>query len=373
MYSINSFGFPNQHYYNFSNPNCENNVLSDVCSSKDINNSLEDVISVSRKINNYETILPIKVLSLNFYNIFSNSLNSKTYSNYDNLDKNDTKIIKNNDNLDLYLLNLQSNKNIDNVANDFSEQKLYDNLKDNNLFTNIYNINRNDELFNTYNICHNCSIFINHQNSNCNKFIILLKKKRGKQSVNLNDILHDRNADDNIQRKIQVHFISFLINISNDALTTELRKDNHYKFIKINYKIKQNISEKSFNVFKSSSIRKILELDISPKYKKYNNNINKEILKIIDNKLKSNWLISFFNMKYLKLFEYYYNMEKNKNSLKFGEKEIQCSKHTKPFYDLLEKYKRDKDKILDIVERVYFSNINANILEHKKPYLFLKR
>ena len=362
--------------YSISNQNSDNNELSDILSnydnSRDKNNFLVDDISIFRNTNNnnsYEKILPIKVLSLDFNNIFSNSLfqlNSNFFPFDDNYN-NYNKTIKNNDNLDSSSLNLSELG-----VNQLLEKNLCNNLKDENLLANIGNTIQNDKLFNISKIC---SIFIKAKKINCNKFIILMKKKRGKQSVYLNDNLHDRNADDNIQRKIQVHFISFLINLANDALSTEFGKDISYKFIKINYKIKQKISEKFFNKFKNSSIKEILELEISPKYKRYNLNINKEILKQIYDKYKSKWLIDFFDMKYLKLFEYYYNMKNNTKSLKFKEieKEIECSKRTKPFYDLLEKYKKDQDKILDIVERIYFRNDDTYICETKKALFIPKK
>ena len=59
-------------------------------------------------------------------------------------------------------------------------------------------------------------------------------------------------------------------------------------------------------------------MKISPKYKKYGEDYNKEVYNFIyeeTNKDKNlDWINNFFDMKYLEAFkEYYYNCDKNMN------------------------------------------------------------
>ena len=55
-------------------------------------------------------------------------------------------------------------------------------------------------------------------------FETYIKKKRGRKAKKSSKYynLHDITTFDNLQRKIQVHFLSFLINISNDAISKKL-------------------------------------------------------------------------------------------------------------------------------------------------------
>ena len=65
-------------------------------------------------------------------------------------------------------------------------------------------------------------------------FETYIKKKRGrkaKKSPKYNNV-YDNTTFDNLQKKIQVHFLSFLINISNDAISNILNykeKEKNFK------------------------------------------------------------------------------------------------------------------------------------------------
>ena len=76
---------------------------------------------------------------------------------------------------------------------------------------------------------------------------------------------------------------------------------------------------------------------------------------------KSKWLNEFFNMKYLKLFEIYYNDEKPLKSFIFHHKNIVLSNKTKSFYDLLLKNEDDKTELIETANSVYFYGYNRLI------------
>ena len=178
--------------------------------------------------------------------------------------------------------------------------------------------------------------------------------KRGRKRLKMENkkAIHGSNNFDNIQRKIQVHFLSFLINFCNDALKTEYTQFRH-TFKQINYKSKTTVNFNHTSFLKKSSIKDLLNLEISEKYSTYNKFENKKLLdKII---LKSKWLNDLFEMNYLKLFDYYYNKEEPLYKIIFENKEILLSSKTKSFYYLLEKNQDLKQEIIDTAKLVYFN------------------
>jgi hypothetical protein len=185
-------------------------------------------------------------------------------------------------------------------------------------------------------------------------FIISKKKFRGKQSNNYRKVKHLSNSIDNILTKIQVHFFSFIIGIANDALFTEFKDKNTYNFKGIIYKEKAKFNFLLFEKYKKFRIKDILELKISPKFKLFQIDHNKQLLNKVCN--LSNWLDKLFDMNYLKLFNYYYNNRKPLNAIFFEGKEIKLSKRTKNFYYLLEKNKNNEVELIQIVESYYFND-----------------
>ena len=184
------------------------------------------------------------------------------------------------------------------------------------------------------------------------KFQIEKKKDRGKQSKLSRKRKHEKTSLDNLLTKVQVHFFSFIIDISNDALFTEFNIKNNDNFKEIDYRFKRKINYSSFEIYKNGSIKNILKLEISPKYKNYCKDHNEKLLnKVIS---LSNWLNHFFNMNYLKLFDYYYNNQKPLNKFCFEGKEIKLSKNIKTFSNLLEKNSDNKHELIQIVKEIYY-------------------
>jgi len=95
-------------------------------------------------------------------------------------------------------------------------------------------------------------------------------KKRGRKKLNDNQKgVHGNDTFDNLERKIQVHFLIFVINFCNNALKTEYRHFR-YTFKQINYKAKTIINQGFTSFLKQSFIKDLLNLEISTKYKRDN-------------------------------------------------------------------------------------------------------
>lgn len=179
------------------------------------------------------------------------------------------------------------------------------------------------------------------------------KRRRGKQSIAIKRKIHNSSDFDNLQSKIQIHFISFIIHISNDALTSYFgRKKSLDNFKDISHEIKKKINIKYCEDFKNSTIKDILLKPISPKYKRFEVDINKNLLNKVCK--QSTWLNKFFNMKYLKLFNIYYNKENPLKEYIFEGKRILLSGLTKSFYYLLKKNENLKSKLEETATSVYF-------------------
>lgn len=173
------------------------------------------------------------------------------------------------------------------------------------------------------------------------------KGKRGRKVEELKNTtkkpreVHGNKGFDNILRKIQVHFLTFMIDFSNDALKLELPLLPYF-FKQINTDIKECVRHDYVEKLKKKTIEYFLKIEIAQKYKRYRINDNVIIL----NKTKglSKWLDSVYNMNYLELFKLYYNQGNHSDRIIYDTKEIILSPKTKPFYFLLEK---DENKNLE--------------------------
>ena len=183
-------------------------------------------------------------------------------------------------------------------------------------------------------------------------FKIEKNKKRGRKSMKKKKF-HLKSDFDNVLTKIQIHFLNFLINVSNDVLKATLTKNNlHFKHI--NYNFKKKITYEHIKYLKTVPIKVLLEKDISSKYRKYSKDFNSKILQQVIP--SSKWLEEFFNMKYLSLFRIYYNNCKPLKQINFNGKNINLSLNTKSFFNLLKKnrIKLMRAKIISTAQDAYF-------------------
>ena len=133
--------------------------------------------------------------------------------------------------------------------------------------------------------------------------ILSSKKRKSKIKKKLISIKKSHTAfdDDNILRKVQVIFISFIIYYSNDVISHLFDGDRNVLYFKdIDYQYKKRVQRNYVENLKSKTIKEIIEFPISPKIKKNKEKENKTILKTILEKYPS--IEAFFKTNYLDLF-----------------------------------------------------------------------
>jgi len=203
----------------------------------------------------------------------------------------------------------------------------------------------------------------NKENTNLNKeskiiFKVVLHHKRGRKKLEknlFNQKYHYSDDYDNILRKIQVSFITFLIRLSNDALKTVFGKETKYLFKDINYKYKKNIKHDYIEYLKRISLGDILQMDISPKSKILKQDSNKiTYLKVCK---ESEELKKLFDKNYLYLFQKYYLnfINDGKHMMEIANFKITLSSKTETFFNLLKKNEENKAKFKEVVKNVFFS------------------
>ena len=225
-----------------------------------------------------------------------------------------------------------------------------------------------------------CSKFNNAENNDNNKKEIETKKRRRKKGdVSISDKKrksHDKYDRDNIKRKVQVHFLKFLIDFINKSILEILKKYNNLdinqneqfidkiQFKSLEYNFKKKIDSKSFNSLKSKSIREIFIKNTSPKSKKYNNEdiynniigINKDINKILD-------------MKYLEFFEVFYKNQSIVSLKKYGFDLDIYLDDIKRFEAFIEEQKK-ADNFEEYIKRINYC-IGKDFINSKKSYPFI--
>ena len=185
-------------------------------------------------------------------------------------------------------------------------------------------------------------------------------KKRGRQAnSNEEKKIHDKFSSDNILRKIQVKYITFIILFLNDILRSFRIKA---KFLKLDYEFKKDVNKQNFAELKRKNIGEIVSNKISTKYK-IDKNENSNLYK----SLKTNEVFEkIFDMNYMTFFKMYYMKNSKTADLRIFviEKEISLSKETETFHEFLEKVKsKEKDEIY--IKQI-FKCLNKNYLKEKK-------
>jgi hypothetical protein len=178
-------------------------------------------------------------------------------------------------------------------------------------------------------------------------------KRRGRKRRRENRKIHNKYDFDNLLTKIQVHFLKFVINLSNDALKTEFNKGTSHNFKQISYKEKRNVNYDYFMLLKKSKIKDILQINISEKYKNFGEDENKKTFNAVNDVNKHQWLNKFFNIDYIKLFSDYYL--KPLKRIDFEGKIINFSEKTKSFNDLLAKNPTIRTQLIDTLNCAYLN------------------
>ena len=209
-----------------------------------------------------------------------------------------------------------------------------DNFVENNMNNNITNSSSVKKLFESNNLLK--PLFETSLNKN------IASTKRGRKSdENKNTKKHSATDEDNLTRKIQVHYLSFIINFVNDIIKSMINMKNPPLFKFLAYEIKKNVNSKYVYELKSKNISDILQLKVSPKIKIHDESANKKIYqKVID---ICPFLNDFFQQNYLKFFKDYYC--RNNTIFEVNGKTIQISSRTKSFIDLIKKYDKYKNNL----------------------------
>lgn len=174
---------------------------------------------------------------------------------------------------------------------------------------------------------------------------------KGRKRENYNDKsqenVHDRFSKDNILRKVNVHFLSFITKFANEIISYCKFKG---KFIPLAYEFKQNIAKKWLEYLKSLTLGKLLCNNISGKWKKH---------KLIENKtfyeqvIKNENIRKIFSENYMTIFNIYI---KNQRKIKIGDTDYNLSPEIKMFDDFLlkmeKKYKNDSSMYIKRIKEV---------------------
>lgn len=188
----------------------------------------------------------------------------------------------------------------------------------------------------------------------------LTRKKRGRPKANEQNkkekIVHDKFSHDNLLRKIQVHYISFIVSFMNEIL-----KILNYpqQFLKLSYSFKKNVNKRFVDSLKSKNLREILCNEISVKYRNKDKNSNILICEEIE---KNEILSRILSDNYLKIFKNVYFQSNRIINLKdYGlDKEIILSQNVKMYKDLLkdneafENYKEYQKNMDDCANQNFF-------------------
>ena len=183
--------------------------------------------------------------------------------------------------------------------------------------------------------------------------------KNGMKILDPNRRIHSASDDDNILRKIQVHFLTFIISFTNDVILTFSKDKDIPLFKNLDYQIKKVVNHKFVENLKKKTISEILQFKVSPKMKISDESVNRRIFAIIWTRLPS--LHKFLQTNYLTFFKEYYYIKNKINEV--NGVEIQLSSRTKTFNDLIEKNFKFKEKIKYVAIN-YFLNCYKRI---KKP------
>ena len=182
-------------------------------------------------------------------------------------------------------------------------------------------------------------------------FTTLNKKRRGRpkqkgkqEEINKNEDkdyikIHDKYRSDNVLRKIQVHYLTFIVLFLNEILAFLNFKQTFRKF---SYKFKMNVKKEFVNSLKTKTIGDIICTQRSNKYKCDLNHNKKIYEETRGNKILKN----LYSENYMTLFrKIYFKSEKIINLREYGlNTKIILSDDVRMFKDLI----KNKDNVYKV-------------------------
>jgi len=154
--------------------------------------------------------------------------------------------------------------------------------------------------------------------------------------------VHDNNSYDNLLRKIQNHFMNFIVSFLNEYLKGNNIEKN---FCRLDYNYKKKVNKKFVNDLKTKNLRDIIINNISIKYTRHENDANKNSLEEIESneiyKKEITELKKILSINYMDFFrKVYYKSERYVNLKEFGvSKTIILGNKIEMFNDLLNQNK----------------------------------
>lgn len=277
----------------------------------------------------------------------------------------------NNNNIFYNFNNFNNNNSLFNINTPYISRAFEkNNIKNNNIFQSPksktpiikYN-NKNDIILNDYEELESSNN--NTLNSTGKKLIFksisTLKKKRGRLSQNQANPkrMHSSTDFDNICRKMQVHFLNFIVQFTNEIINNLIPNERKLHFLYIDYNIKKTVNHNAIMSLKEKKIKDILVLTPSSKYKfrntHNNNNYNEEVYNELNE--SNDVMKNIFDMNYIEFFNKYY-MSKTRNIMIDG-KEINFTR-PKFFCDLLKANPIGANRMEEIAKSHY--NIKTGTL-----------
>lgn len=134
------------------------------------------------------------------------------------------------------------------------------------------------------------------------------KIKRGRkcEEKKNNQKIHNMMWFDNILRKIQNHYLTFIIDFIN-VILQNIESTKNLKLIQLDYNYKKNVKKSFVKKLQKQSLVQLLQEKTSQKFKNYSRNHNKETIEEIKQKantfyeyLKSHLYLDFFKDVYYK-------------------------------------------------------------------------
>ena len=194
-----------------------------------------------------------------------------------------------------------------------------------------------------------------------------LSGRKRKNQIDNKGKIHNKTQNDNILRKINVHFLNFIIDFINEVLCKcNLKTKNiNDKFYEINGKYKKIINKTNFNSISNQTISQILTLENNNKY--INKNQNRELF----NKIKNNnneILNKTLSKKYIDIFKEVFYI--NKKDIIYEGLELNLPK---TFDDFLLNVKANEDnlykiRIEQVIKKYYFQQkFNVKKTKNKSP------
>ena len=201
-------------------------------------------------------------------------------------------------------------------------------------------------------------------------------KKRGRKPINKEGIKeHDRMAADNIIKKIKTEFFKYMILFINNIISTINLKYAH-KIYKIDYELINRLNREIDLKYLNTTLKDLLSLNVSPKFKKIDEESNKNIIKkILDEKSIDETIKFVLNMTFrdfIKIFSYKKKIRELLIEYKVNDYNIE------DIYNKIEKNLIGVDDLFnklaksDKIDKYYFSNFVFYLYNYEK-WFFMKR